>query len=93
MPSTSKKVVCTAPNGAIGVVVPDCTKLKSNSAARSVVGVPSAHLAVAASSAAPEAQVDVRTPRPKHAKPAGVSAAWRTDPDDGLWYPTATLSA
>ena len=53
-PSTSKKVVNIWLNGAICSCVPACTNLKSNSAARMVVGVPSAQLAVTGSSSAPE---------------------------------------
>lgn len=53
-PSTSKKVMNNRSNALIGSIVPDCTNRKSNSAPRIVVGVPSAHDALAESSAAPE---------------------------------------
>ena len=53
-PSTSKKVVKSCSNGAICSCVPAWTKMKSNSAPRMVVGVPSTQLAVTGSSSAPE---------------------------------------
>ena len=47
-PSTSKNVVYIRPNGGICVSVPARTNVKSNSAARKIVVVPSTHVAFVA---------------------------------------------
>ena len=75
-PSTSKNVTYDRANGDMSVVVPDRTNLKSYSAALSVVGVPSAHLAVAASREAPDAHDDVSTSWPRQKYPDDKSVAW-----------------
>jgi len=67
--------VYIVPNGAIAVVVPACTNRKSNSAARMIGVEPSLQVAVASWTLAPDAQVDGRTPKPKHAKPNEVNSA------------------
>ena len=83
-PSTSKKVRYERSNGGICVVVPDCTNVKSNSPAFSVVGVPSTQLAVVASSAAPDAHDDGSMPKPRHTYPSDVETACDTALDCGL---------
>ena len=55
-PSTSKTVMYIRMNAGIEMVVPAYTNRKSNSAARIVVGVPSAQDAVTESSCEPESQ-------------------------------------
>ena len=91
-PSTSKNVTCTRLNPLIGVVVPVCTAVKSNSVARNITGVPSAQLASAVT-AAPVSHNDVRTPKPKHAYPSDVNTACVADVDTGDTYSVAIVSA
>ena len=92
-PSTSKNVVYIRPNGGIGVSVPACTNVKSNSAARKMVVEPSTHVALEASSAAPDAHVAGRSPKPMHAKPPVVYTACVVDDEMGFQYSTSTKSA
>ena len=85
-PSTSKKVMCMRSKAGICSLVPVCTKRKSNSAPRNVAGVPSTHSAVAGSSADPEPQYDVRSPKPRQAKPVVVKMACEVVTATGFWY-------
>jgi hypothetical protein len=91
-PSTSKKVVCSRSKAGICSLVPAYTKRKSNSAARIVVGVPSAQLAITRSSTDPEEQYDARSPKPRHTKPDEVSRACDVLVLKGVTYATSTSS-
>ena len=75
-PSTSKKVAYIEPNGGIGVLVPACTKRKSNSAARCVSADPSLQVAVPTSIVTPEEHLEGRIPNPRQANPSEVTMAW-----------------
>ena len=90
-PSTSKKVVYRRSNAGVESPVPACTKRKSNSAPRIVVG-PVVHSAVTASSPEPDSQYDVRSPNPMQTKPEVVKTACEVVFVIGVTYSTGISS-